>query len=99
LVTIVTQAGQSYRPISWIGRRRTNLAGNPRPDLLAPVRIRPDAIAPGQPSRDLLLAPDHGILVDGNLIAVRKCPGPRFIHLPANPYPNSLAATSATRRP
>jgi len=59
--------GPFFVPIAWVGRRRASLATTARPDPNAPVRIRRDAIAEGMPARDILLAPDHAIYLDGAL--------------------------------
>jgi hypothetical protein len=40
--------------------------------MVAPIRIQRDAIAEGMPHRDLLVSPDHAILVDGMLICARQ---------------------------
>ena len=53
--------------VRWVGRRRIAPAG-PR---AWPVRIAAHAIAPGRPRRDLLLSPDHAVLIDGALIPAR----------------------------
>jgi Hint domain/Type VI secretion system effector, Hcp len=55
------------RPIKWIGRR--NVATRFADPLMAwPVRIKAGALGDNVPSRDLLLSPDHAILVDDVLI-------------------------------
>ena len=59
------------RRVRWIGRTTVALARHPRPWDVAPVRIRADALAPGKPGSDLLLSPDHAVLVGGALIPVR----------------------------
>jgi hypothetical protein len=59
------------RRVRWVGRRTVDVAAHPRPWDVAPVRVRAHAFAPGQPRRDLLLSPDHAVLVDGALIPVR----------------------------
>ena len=68
---VLTVAG-AVRPIVWVGARGIEIGRHPRPELVAPVRIAAHAFADGAPSRDLLLSPDHNILVGGVLIPA-KC--------------------------
>jgi hypothetical protein len=64
----VVENGQSVtRPLRWIGRMEVNLARHPSPVRAAPVRILANALAPRQPSRDLLLSPDHALMWEGSL--------------------------------
>ena len=67
---VVTHTGQA-QPITWIGHRRIELALHPRPQLVAPVRIRRDAFGESLPQRDLLVSPDHCLFVDGKLIPAK----------------------------
>ncbi len=60
------------RQVKWLGRRRVDLRSHPRPESVAPVRIRRGAFADAVPHRDLLVSPNHGILVDGMLICARQ---------------------------
>ena len=53
-------------PIRWIGRQ--TVAGRFVDELRLPVRIRKEALGPDVPSRDLLVSPDHALLVDSVLI-------------------------------
>ncbi len=71
--SIVTLVGSErvLRPVAWIGRRHLDLLADPEPELSAPLRICRDALEKGVPSRDVLLSPDHRILIDGKLIPVR----------------------------
>jgi Hint domain len=63
---IVTLAG-ALCPIRWIGRR--TLAARFCDPLRAwPIRVKADALAAGVPSRDLLVSPDHALLIDDLLI-------------------------------
>lgn len=57
--------------IAWIGHRTLNVARHPRPWDVAPVRIRAGAFGSGVPRRDLILSPDHAVLVEGALVPVR----------------------------
>jgi hypothetical protein len=63
---ILTTNGQAA-PVSWVGRQTvsTQFAD---PLRVLPIRIKAGAIADNVPSRDLLLSPDHAVLVDGALI-------------------------------
>jgi hypothetical protein len=60
------------KPIKWIGNRQLNVKSYRTPELAAPVRIRQGAFAENVPHRDLLVSPDHAILIDGLLICVRQ---------------------------
>lgn len=90
-------------PIRWIGRLRVNLAHHPRPEAVAPIRFIRDCVAPGVPARDLLLSPEHGVFLDGRLIAARSLvngmtvvreAGPRaieYFHIETEPHAVVLA--------
>jgi hypothetical protein len=68
---LVLTASGAARPVAWVGRRTLDCARHPRPWDVRPVRVRAHAFAHGQPCRDLLLSPDHAVLVEGCLIPVR----------------------------
>lgn len=55
------------KPVRWLGRQTiSTLFSDPR--RAWPVRVRAGALAHNMPSRDLVLSPDHALLVDGVLI-------------------------------
>ena len=58
--------------VTWVGHRRIDLTGHPRPETVAPIRIERDAFADNMPHADLLLSPDHAVFVDGMLICIRQ---------------------------
>ena len=59
------------RRVAWVGCRRLDLRHHPRPAEAWPVRIRRGAIGNGVPTRDLLLSPDHALLLNGALLPAR----------------------------
>jgi Ca2+-binding RTX toxin-like protein len=63
---VVTRDGR-VEPIKWIGRRKV-AARFADPLTVWPVRIKASALGNNVPSRDLLLSPDHAILVNDILI-------------------------------
>lgn len=67
---LVWTRDNGLQPIRWIGRRvlrPAELAAQPN---LRPIRIRAGALGAGQPARDLVVSPQHRILVRSS-IAVR----------------------------
>ena len=78
------------RPVIWIGHREVNLAAHRDPYEAQPIRIRRDAFAPGIPSRDLLVSPDHAVFVDGALI-------PDGVLIPARLLVNGATIVRETR--
>jgi hypothetical protein len=56
------------RPLRWVGRLAVNLGRHPAPGRAAPVRVAAGAVAPDTPARDLLLSPDHALLLGGVLV-------------------------------
>lgn len=57
--------------VRWMGQRRVNLAAYPRPELAAPIRFRASALGDGLPARDLMVSPDHALLIDGRLVRAK----------------------------
>ncbi|MBV9116007.1 MAG: Hint domain-containing protein [Acetobacteraceae bacterium] len=71
LVTTVEAGQHRTRRVRWVGRRRLDLAAHPRPECAAPVRFRAGALGDGLPCRDLLVSPDHALLLGGRLIPAK----------------------------
>jgi hypothetical protein len=67
---VLTSSG-GVRPVRWIGRRAIDLTRHPHRWLVEPIRIRKDAIADGQPYRDVLVSPDHALFMQGMLVPAR----------------------------
>ena len=67
---VPTASGRLAR-VTWVGHRRTDLRRHPAPMDVMPVRVRAGAFGDGLPVRDLVLSPDHAVLVDGCLVPVR----------------------------
>ncbi len=70
-VTVVGAGERHLRRVRWIGQRRLDLASHPRRELAAPVRFQRGSLAEGLPERDLLLSPDHCVLLNGKLVPAK----------------------------
>lgn len=69
---LVWTVDKGVQPIAWIGMRSIDRATLKALAGLRPVRIRAGALGPGLPRRDLLVSPQHRILVESP-IAERIC--------------------------
>lgn len=67
-VAVATEQRPKFQPVVWIGRRDVILSKRHRSEL--PVRIRRDAIADGVPARDVFMAQEHAIHIDGKLYRI-----------------------------
>jgi Hint domain len=63
---VVTAAGAA-KAVRWLGIRAVS-SRFADPVRAYPVRVRANAIDDNVPARDLLVSPDHALLIDGNLI-------------------------------
>jgi T5SS/PEP-CTERM-associated repeat protein len=75
----VTLAGGGHAPLIWVGQRRLDPTIHPRAWEVLPIRIRRDALAAGLPRRDLLVSPDHALLLDGVLVEAKRLVNGRTI--------------------
>jgi hypothetical protein len=64
---LVTVNDGRVLPVSWLGRQTVSRRFA-EPLRTLPIRIKAEALGPNQPQRDLLLSPDHALLVDGVLV-------------------------------
>ena len=63
---VMTTDGRAM-PVRWIGRQTvSSIFGDPL--RFRPIRIKAGALGEGVPARDLLLSPDHAILLEGVLV-------------------------------
>lgn len=62
--------GPRLAAIRWLGHRTLDPRRHPSPEKVLPIRIAAGALGPGVPYRDLLVSPDHALLVEGALVPV-----------------------------
>jgi hypothetical protein len=67
---VLTLEGNT-QPVVWIGHRTVDCARHPQPQAVMPVCISAHAFGRNQPSRDLLLSPDHAVFAEEVLIPVK----------------------------
>ncbi len=68
---LLTASGQAV-PVVWIGEREVDCRHHPAPEKIWPVRVGAGAFGPSVPARDVVLSPDHAVLVDDVLIPVGR---------------------------
>lgn len=63
---VVTTEGK-VAPIAWLGRQTVSMVFSD-PLRTTPIRIKANALGANVPSRDLMISPDHAVLLDGVLV-------------------------------
>ena len=58
-------------PVIWVGKSRINLGKHAQPELAAPIRVKAGALAENVPTRDLVLSPEHCLIIDGLCVPVK----------------------------
>ncbi|MDF1856543.1 Hint domain-containing protein [Pseudooceanicola sp.] len=90
----VWTADSGFCPIRWVGRRHISGSALAEDMRLRPVRIAAGAIAPGIPRRDIVVSPQHRILLR-SIIAERMF-GHREILVPAHALADQPGITRIT---
>src|ERR1700750_2706026 len=70
-VLVLRDGVETPEAVKWVGYSHTDLARHAFPEQAAPIRIRSNAIADNQPSRDLFLSPEHCLIIDGLCVPVK----------------------------
>jgi Hint domain len=60
-----------FEPVVWVGYTYIDMARHAHPEDVAPIRIRSGALAEHQPARDLMLSPEHCLVIDGLCIPAK----------------------------
>jgi antigen 43 len=58
-------------PVTWIGRTSIDLSRHARPEQAAPIRIKAGALAENVPVRDLVVSPEHCMIVTGRCVPAK----------------------------
>ncbi len=64
---VVLTAGGTEAPVRWVGRQTVSTTFAD-PIRVMPIRIKAGALDDNLPARDLLISPDHALLIDGVLV-------------------------------
>jgi hypothetical protein len=64
-VAVLRDGKQVLEPVKWVGYTYVDLSRHAHPEDVAPIRFRQNAIAEGQPVRDLFVSPEHCFIIDG----------------------------------
>lgn len=60
-----------WLPLRWVGRRKMAPHQGRSADAATPVRIKPGALGPGLPARDVWVSPDHALFFRHHLIPAK----------------------------
>jgi antigen 43 len=64
-VVVVRNGQETLEPVKWIGHTYVDIARYEYPEEAAPIRFLAGAIAENQPARDLIVSPEHCLIIDG----------------------------------
>ncbi len=70
-VWTAANGARELKSVRWLGQRQIDLSRHPFPEGLYPVRIRSGALSDGLPKRDLLVSPNHCLLIEGELVPAK----------------------------
>ena len=70
-VTVRRDGRDVLEPVIWVGYSSVDLRRHAHPELAAPIRIAAGALAEGLPVRDLVVSPEHCMIVDGHCVPAK----------------------------
>jgi hypothetical protein len=70
-VVVIRDGHETMEPVKWVGSSRVDIARHRHAEDVAPVHIRKDAIADNQPAVDLLVSPEHCLIIDGRCVPAK----------------------------
>lgn len=79
--TMVLTLDEGYQPIRWIGSNRLSPSNLEHLPNLRPIRIRAGALGDNQPAQDLMVSPQHRVLIRSNV--ARRMFGEREVFVAA----------------
>ena len=70
-VTVRRDGREVQEPVIWVGYSSVDLRRHAHPELAAPILIAAGALAEGLPVRDLVVSPEHCMIVDGHCVPAK----------------------------
>ncbi len=64
---LVRTVDEGFVPLKWLGRTDLSALELRRWENLRPVRVRRGAFGPGRPDKDVVLSPNHRVLISGKM--------------------------------
>ncbi|WP_158925881.1 Hint domain-containing protein [Acidisphaera sp. S103] len=69
---VVRRDGQDVlEPVIWVGKTKIDLSQHAHPELAAPIRIKSGALADNTPTRDLVVSPEHCLILSGRCVPAK----------------------------
>ncbi|HEY4171658.1 MAG TPA: Hint domain-containing protein, partial [Rhodopila sp.] len=69
---VVRRDGQDVlEPVIWVGKTKIDLSQHAHPELAAPIRIKAGALADNTPVRDLVVSPEHCLILNGRCVPAK----------------------------
>jgi hypothetical protein len=70
-IVVIRDGSETIEQVKWVGHSRVDIARHRHAEDVAPIHIRKNAIADGQPATDLLLSPEHCLFLDGRCVPAK----------------------------
>ena len=71
MVTVLRDGQHVAEAAHWVGFSKIDLTHHAKPELAAPIRIKAGALAENVPARDLVLSPEHCMILNGRAVPVK----------------------------
>jgi antigen 43 len=70
-VTVLRNGKAEPEAVKWVGYATIDLANHAQPEMAAPIRVKAGALGENTPKRDLVLSPEHCLILDGRCVPVK----------------------------